>query len=505
MFKYIFLLCLFQTNFVEAYFSQTYDFGELNIVYSSSILYESDTTAIAYSTCRDGKTATLNIFRIHLVTKKILTNKKYDFTPEKIQGYYYLSLIKSRYFDGYYAAFNIGDSLFKNVQTIFFKLDIQLDTLYTFRTDTTVVVAGSSIIEGPDSCIYFTGSHYYYNYFDSCQTALFKFSSNGKLVFQKFYNVGLLMDGGGNIRFSSSNCIYIAGGQRAYSTILNEFINQPFLLKTDNNGNLLGYKNFGQIDKNERGWALEILNDTIYVCGKRGNAYIAVIDTALNEINHFNIPVIQDTLQAFDIIFQLNNTGNIIISATAERPYLKYPDGKYIKIRLGGYIGKMNRHTGKILWERMYNSIPDTVGVNYISGLNITPSNNILLIGSGLKKKDGHYKNYDWILYLDSNGCLADTVCGEWSRVPVTSSISNNLKSGIKIYPNPVTDFVIIKNEWQTYDATYQIINLNGQVMHEGKIETDETKIETGHWNAGMYIVRIQNIDGTYIERIIKE
>ena len=75
MFRFILLLFLLNAKNSFAYFSQTYDFGELNIVYSSSILYESDTTAIAYSTCRDGKTATLNIFRIHLVTKKILTNK----------------------------------------------------------------------------------------------------------------------------------------------------------------------------------------------------------------------------------------------------------------------------------------------------------------------------------------------------------------------------------------------------------------------------------------------
>ena len=502
------LLILFfvQIKSGYAFFSQTYDFGELNIVYSSSIVYESDTTAIAYSTCRDGNTATLNIFRIHLITKQILVNKKYDFTPEKIQGYEYLSLIKSKYSDVYYAAFNIADSSWRGTQVIFFKLNKQLDTILTFRTDTSVVVAGNSIIEGPDSCIYFTGSHFFENYFDSCQTILCKYTSNGNLVFQKFYNVGPLLDGGINLRFCSNHSIYIAGGQVIYSPILKNKINQPFIIKLDKDGNLIQYKNFGLIDKDERGWALEILDDTIYVCGKRGNAFIAKIDTDLNEIARYYIPVIQDTAQAFDIISQIDKAGNIIIAATAEKPYLKYPDGKFIKIRMGGYVGKMNRQTGKILWERMYNSIPDTVGVNYISGINITPKNEILLIGTGLKNGDPKdYKELVWILYLDSNGCLSNTECGEWSRVPVTSSVSSQSKSNIKIFPNPLTNYCIIQQEKQSQKATYQITNMKGQMVQEGNLESDQTRIQTDLWPSGMYLIQIKREDEIYIERIVKE
>lgn len=65
------------------------------------------------------------------------------------------------------------------------------------------------------------------------------------------------------------------------------------------------------------------------------------------------------------------------------------------------------------------------------------------------------------------------------------------------VYPNPATDFVNLKALGQLeYDRTYELINLQGTVLHAGKLAGSATyQVETfplGDLPAGMYFVRVQ-------------
>ncbi len=76
----------------------------------------------------------------------------------------------------------------------------------------------------------------------------------------------------------------------------------------------------------------------------------------------------------------------------------------------------------------------------------------------------------------------------------------------IRIYPNPIHDYIIIelKNEYAEMVFAYTIVNLLGQAVAEGFL-TGQQSIEVSKLNSGLYIINITNSKKTFSQRLVKE
>ena len=106
------------------------------------------------------------------------------------------------------------------------------------------------------------------------------------------------------------------------------------------------------------------------------------------------------------------------------------------------------------------------------------------------------------------NGKLAKSSCA----VPVTFSLSydtTNLKGVIitprkkikenvsfKIFPNPATNYINIETDDNFENVNYQIINLSGQIMKNGKILSNTETVDISDLKNGTYVVRITSGEG---------
>jgi hypothetical protein len=63
------------------------------------------------------------------------------------------------------------------------------------------------------------------------------------------------------------------------------------------------------------------------------------------------------------------------------------------------------------------------------------------------------------------------------------------------IYPNPVTDYLILKIDDDYKELSYQLFDTKGQMITNGKVSVTETKIETDNLTQGNYLLRIVEND----------
>ena len=78
----------------------------------------------------------------------------------------------------------------------------------------------------------------------------------------------------------------------------------------------------------------------------------------------------------------------------------------------------------------------------------------------------------------------------DWALFDEISNLTNTNESSINIYPNPVSEELIIesvKNEKISFD----IINSIGQIVYKGNL-LDKTTVNTSNFNPGIYIVKLK-------------
>lgn len=66
-------------------------------------------------------------------------------------------------------------------------------------------------------------------------------------------------------------------------------------------------------------------------------------------------------------------------------------------------------------------------------------------------------------------------------------------KPELKIYPNPVTDFIEIQTEEFTPETEIIVTDLNGRSLIVEKLDVSKTRIETKQLSAGMYLIYVKN------------
>jgi hypothetical protein len=86
----------------------------------------------------------------------------------------------------------------------------------------------------------------------------------------------------------------------------------------------------------------------------------------------------------------------------------------------------------------------------------------------------------------------------------VVTGIEDNINKGqIKVYPNPVSDELIIEMEGNKTEQNFQILNSGGQVIFDGCV-VDKTIVRTGSFTAGIYLVRFDDGKTVEVKKIVK-
>ncbi|MTI39323.1 T9SS type A sorting domain-containing protein [Fulvivirga lutimaris] len=100
------------------------------------------------------------------------------------------------------------------------------------------------------------------------------------------------------------------------------------------------------------------------------------------------------------------------------------------------------------------------------------------------------------LIALDDSGCISEST----TALEVVNITSLEQTSTLKIYPNPVDDYLIIQNP---ESIEIQLFNASGVLIHSEN--GSDIKIATAQWNSGLYFIRVQDNTETRWFKIVKD
>jgi hypothetical protein len=86
--------------------------------------------------------------------------------------------------------------------------------------------------------------------------------------------------------------------------------------------------------------------------------------------------------------------------------------------------------------------------------------------------------------------------------IPTGIELTGNTET-IKVYPNPVSDELIIEIEGNKNNPSIEILNLIGQVVFEGNL-SEKTVVQTSKFSPGIYLMKIENCGSYEFKKIVK-
>ena len=392
-----------------------------------------------------------------------------------------------------------------NVDTYLFQLDKNLDTLRTIQVemnglsrtysydvlveDSTVTVLGHYVL--PNNKL-----HLYLAQFDTAlnfkwYNTIADFRIQANQYYMGYYPGRLKRYG---------NSYYITG----YCTYRNPTFVEDFLVKTDLQGNLVWDKRYQYQGKNSAGYDMLLFNDSIF----RPSGFLSRI-SGQNEFIQWHFmyldtagSIIKDSLYSDEEInFQLESCtktrdGNILMI------------GDYYWGGSKGVIWKMDKDLNTI-WRRVY-YYGQWEDESWLYNIGEWSDGGIISQGTYFDRyQNPTSKNgYLWHLSTDANGCLSANDCGsgigvlEWALPG----------QGIKVYPNPATDYINIELSMPTLQntsGTARLYNLSGQmVLQKGvQFENGAVKLDFSNHNLtnGQYVLEVKTESLLFTEKIVIE
>lgn len=104
----------------------------------------------------------------------------------------------------------------------------------------------------------------------------------------------------------------------------------------------------------------------------------------------------------------------------------------------------------------------------------------------------------------DHNNSRSNKTASIFNPGGSTAQIIDEELGYISIYPNPVSDFVTLHVDKPELFQSYEITNLNGEIISSGMIYTNNTTLTTENLAAGVYLVRLISLDKIIVEKLVK-
>jgi len=93
--------------------------------------------------------------------------------------------------------------------------------------------------------------------------------------------------------------------------------------------------------------------------------------------------------------------------------------------------------------------------------------------------------------------------CVQWS-VGINEPAAS--QTNISLYPNPASTSLTIEYNPQSVNASYEIMDMTGQVIQQGKMDQNgQTVLSVAPYAAGIYLVRVIDGDQIAYQKFIRE
>jgi len=112
---------------------------------------------------------------------------------------------------------------------------------------------------------------------------------------------------------------------------------------------------------------------------------------------------------------------------------------------------------------------------------------------------------FDWLIW-DASGAYAP---GEGAAIPaelytgLESGIANKYINNLKVYPVPADDFVFVEFPVKEANSNLQIINILGETVLTATAGKHKNKIDLSELSAGIYFIKMNQDNNTYIKQLI--
>jgi len=110
-------------------------------------------------------------------------------------------------------------------------------------------------------------------------------------------------------------------------------------------------------------------------------------------------------------------------------------------------------------------------------------------------------------IILDQNTIPTNYVYNSYFKKAVVKVDQQNQNLPILVYPNPVTNELIIefKNKDRPYgNVQYQILNINSKWLDDGILLESKNSIDMSKYSNGIYFVRLYFKDKIFIYKVLK-
>ncbi|MDD4215380.1 MAG: PKD domain-containing protein, partial [Bacteroidales bacterium] len=108
---------------------------------------------------------------------------------------------------------------------------------------------------------------------------------------------------------------------------------------------------------------------------------------------------------------------------------------------------------------------------------------------------------YYFVILTDTLGCISDTSNVLYVAMTGFSDLSNN--NNIHIYPNPVSNELIIEIKGNNEMLNFEILNAIGQLVFKGNL-VEKTTVQTSNFTPGVYLIKLENGKTFEFKKILK-
>lgn len=98
----------------------------------------------------------------------------------------------------------------------------------------------------------------------------------------------------------------------------------------------------------------------------------------------------------------------------------------------------------------------------------------------------------DYTNISTNEGSINDGLQQPYEIFTVTGIEEKGIEINASVYPNPATDFVILKVEnWESYKFSYQLHDIQGKILLNKKVENNESSIPLNELSGALYFIKV--------------
>ncbi|WP_179008664.1 T9SS type A sorting domain-containing protein [Winogradskyella forsetii] len=108
---------------------------------------------------------------------------------------------------------------------------------------------------------------------------------------------------------------------------------------------------------------------------------------------------------------------------------------------------------------------------------------------------DAGFSTNNWTTYVDPQHYFSEDC---------SLSINESNLASVSIFPNPVTDKLVLRFKTAEY-TSYQLINSKGQIQSKGKFTAQNESIDFSGISEGVYFLKLQTLNRSIIKKVVKQ